>query len=434
MQKFRVQFKLPDGSKLSLEVEAESHFGAANEAVFDADILGPLIKTGKTKFGARVVRCNDNVTRSVLVEVDGDAAPAEPERAPVPVATADDEMSDMAKVTIPDTGPEKMCGHCSRRKVPAGFEIEVPHGSVLCQCGLPVEQPPEKMEGWTPVEESQDDEAAVIEAVPDYREERLYRVHENPVIPDGLTFEQIACLRSNGLLDPVCDGCGDLATEEDDDGVPLCEDCYLECIEDEDEQDDPTHYLVIYGGHLEPGDPDRISFRVRAENPRIALEAAELAARDYMSPEWLAAFNQVGFTPTIDRCDPPEADRIKRFVDSEMPRLPCKKEYDVSFFCGGENITVCIQSDTPESAAVMAAIQEAHQLAPFVGASGALACEVNGRGNDETWGPDVVNIPVERVVLYGAMSPEQKRVASSRIGITKMAAGPAYDLGPGDPK
>ena len=191
----------------------------------------------------------------------------------------------------------------------------------------------------------------------------------------------------------------------------------------------PRHYLVVFGSHLEPGDDDRIAMRVRSKNPRDALGAAELVVKEQKGAEWLEAFYQVGLTPDISVTEPPKDEPavVRDAATKEHEVAGDDKLYKVHFFCGSQAITVDAWAVSGEEAAT---------LKGHVDSSGMMAAQaVNPEcPDDDNWGPGVVRIPVELVVGYGDMSPEQRRNAESAIGITRIAAGPALDLGSADTK
>ncbi len=456
--KYIVEFKTPDGAKISQEFEADSHWGAAQEAIFDTDILEPLLATGKTKFGAKVRRCSDNSTRSVLVELD---RPQAPPATPAATVVAPDMQSD-GEVKIPDNVTSGTCQTCGKDKVPGGFTITVPDGSKLCsECSLPVAEEPKEMEGFEEVKEEELLDRAeevtdeVIEALEEVKEEvkekladHIKKLGDEP-LPSGLTDEMLACLRDNDLLPKLCEGCGDKATEQDDAGNDLCEDCFLELLEEADNPPAPVevdpekrHYLVVYGDHLEPGHEDRVALRVKSPNPRAALTAAEYAVTEQKGQEWVTAFYSVGLTPTIDACDPPEEDKAKKFVEAEAPQItekppvvPDDKTYDVNFFLGSQAISTTVEAQNAKEAAGIAANEEVRVLCDHVGPDGMVAAQAICQGNQEdNWGPGVVRVPVEQVVKYGSMSSEQQANAKNAIGITRLHAGPALGLGTADPK
>jgi len=231
---FTVEFKLPDKTKISVTEEADSHWGASQEALFDGEVFERLLKTGKTRFGAKVTRQGDNVTRNVFVEID------KPQAAPRTHATVESAVSsEDRRVRVPDTGGGT-CDVCTRQKVPSGFEVDCPAGVGLCSgCGIPLPggEDSGKMEGWDekPAEEptpEQEEEVEQGEEAVSTKEEPSFRM------PEGLTDEMIDVLRSQGLIPKLCENCGDTATEQDDAGNDLCEDCYLELLCEDDGPDD----------------------------------------------------------------------------------------------------------------------------------------------------------------------------------------------------
>ena len=388
---FTVEFKTPGGEKIARKFDADSHWGAAQEASFEPDILELLVATGKTKFGARVVRASDNVTRSVLVEIAGDG----------PLSVPAGQVND---------GPQEalsVCLACGRDKVPDGYEFDVPDGAQCCgDCGIPFEDVAQDLEGFE-------------EVTPEYSGDEGIKEEPGPV---------------------KCDRCDDDATDHDDYGAPICEGCFLELIDEPDPEPEPEgtdpekrHYLVIYGDHLEPGHEDRVALRVKSPNPRAALTAAEYAVTEKKGPEWIEAFYQVGLTPTISACEPPEVDKAKKFVQAEAPAIEEEAEeetlYKVNFFTGSQAISTEVFAENAEDACVIAAIEHVDILAPHVGDKGVIAASAaNMADSEDTWGPGVVPVPVEMVVGFSEMTREQRRTARDKLGIVRMEVGPAYGM------
>jgi len=420
--KYTVEFKTPAG-KFQVEVpDANSHLEASEEASGDPGVLEKLMESGREKFTAKVRRSSDNAVRLVLVRVE--VAP--------PAAAA------------PAKPASKNCFECGEERPPSGYEFSIEEGSAVChECGNPTkEKDAAKLAGFDASEETLAEQEAEIPDAPTQEEAEIEfkRGFDRDDVLSVLRPEQVECLRENGLLPKVCDNCGELATEQDTCGVDLCDDCYLEmlCEDDEDAPveipEDKRFYLVVFGDHLAPGDPDRLSLRVKSPNPRAALTAAEYAAKEQKSPEWVEAFYKVGLTPTIDLCEAPDVDPIKKYVEAEAPAIkiePVEVDmYNVNFFLGNQAISTTVPAESPEAACAVAAAQEAETLAPHVNESGMLAASaVNVNDSEDHWGPGVVRIPVEFAVGFSDMSPAQRENARGALGIQRHEVAPAFGIG-----